>query len=305
MFSKAGSFLAAFVLAYGVFAQEPAVVPDNAVLWEPVEIAGRDLYLGPGKDLQPQFKGLKYIGRQPGGNSIKYRVMDGNGVEWIAKAANESQAEVAATRLLWAIGYRTEIDYLAPKFVIDKVGSYRNVRLEARPDKIKRGERWSWTSNPFSKTKEFAGLKVMMALINNWDLKDDNTVILKDGDKNYYVVSDLGASFGKVADKSFSRSGRSINDPEDYAKSEFIKGVDNGFIAFHYKGLQEDLMRTITIENARWMADLLLQLSDKQIDDAFRAANYKPEEILIYRNAVRARIKALDEATKPAESVEN
>lgn len=306
MFSKAGSFLAVFVLGYGVFGQQAVVEPpENAVLWEPVEIASRDLYLGPGINLQPQFKGLRYIGRQPGGNNIKHRVMDGNGVEWIAKAADESQPEVAATRLLWAVGYRTEIDHLAPKFVIDKVGSYRNVRLEARPDKIKRGERWSWTGNPFLKTKEFAGLKIMMALINNWDLKDENTVILKDGDKNYYVVSDLGASFGKLADKSFSRSGRSVNDPEDYAKSEFIKGVDNGFIAFHYKGMAEDLMRTITVEDARWMAGLLLQLSDKQIDDAFRAANYKPEEIQIYRNAVRARIKALDEATRPAATSEN
>lgn len=306
MFSKAGSLFAVFVLAYGVLAQQPVAVPqDNAVLWEPVDIAGRDVYLGPAKDLQPQFKGLKYIGRQPGGNNLKYRVIDGNGVEWIAKAADESQPEVAATRLLWAIGYRTEIDYLAPKFAIDKVGSYKNVRMEARPDKIKRGERWSWTGNPFLKKKEFDGLKIMMALINNWDLKDENTVILKDGDKNYYVVSDLGSSFGKLADKSFSRSGRSVNDPDDYSKSVFIKGVDSGFITFHYMGIQEDLMRGITVENARWMADLLLQLSDKQIDDAFRAANYKPEEIHIYRNAVKARIKALDEATKPAPTVEN
>jgi hypothetical protein len=74
-------------LAYGVFAQQDVVEPqDNAVLCEPVEIANRDLYLGPGINLQPQFKGLKYIGRRPGGNNIKYRVMDGNGIEWIAKA---------------------------------------------------------------------------------------------------------------------------------------------------------------------------------------------------------------------------
>jgi hypothetical protein len=299
MFSKVGPLFAVFVLAYGVFAQQAAVVPDNAVLWEPADIATRDLYIGPGANLQPEFKGLRYIGRQPGGNNVKHRVRDGNGVEWIAKAAAESQPELAATRLLWAVGYRTEIDYMAPKFVIDKVGSYRNVRLEARPDKIKRGERWSWASNPFLKTREFDGLKIMMVLINNWDLKDENTVILKDGDRNYYVVSDLGASFGKLADKSFSRSGRSVNDPEDYAKSNFIKGVDNGFILFHYNGMSEDIMRGITVENARWMADLLLQLSDKQIDDAFRAANYKPEDIQVYRGAVKARIKALDEATRP------
>jgi hypothetical protein len=46
------------------------------------------------------------------------------------------------------------------------------------------------------------------------------------------------------------------------------------------------------------MADLLLQLSDKQIEDAFRAANYKPEDVQTYAAAVKARIRALDEATK-------
>jgi hypothetical protein len=301
MFGKVGSFLAVIFLGCSVFAQQPASVPqDNVVLWESVEIPTRDLYLGPGENLQPEFKGLRYIGRQPGGNNVKYRLKDGNGVEWIAKAADESQPEIAATRLLWAIGYRTEIDYLAPKFAIDKVGSHKNVRFEARPANIKRGERWSWTDNPFLKKKEFDGLKILMALVNNWDLKDENTVILKEGDRSYYVVSDLGASFGKLADKSMSRAGRSVNDADDYAKSQFIKGVDSGFILFHYNGMNEDLLRGITVENARWMADLLLQLSDKQIDDAFRAANYKPEEIQIYSSALKARIKALDEATKPS-----
>lgn len=306
MFNKVGSLLASLVLAYGIFAQQPAVnmQPDNAVLWEAGDITSRDLYVGPGTSLRPQLKGFKYLGKQTGGNSIKHRIKDGNGVEWVAKIADESQPEVAANRLLWAVGYRTEIDYMAQEFTIDKIGSFKNVRLEARPDNIKRLERWSWSNNPFLDKKEFDGLKVMMALINNWDLKDDNTVILKDGNKNYYVVSDLGASFGKLADKSFSRGGRSINDPEDYAKSLFIKGVDNGVVAFHYRGINENLMDGITVENARWIADLLLQLSDKQIEDAFRAANYKPEKIQIYRDAVKARIRALDEATKPSTTAE-
>lgn len=308
MFNKIGWLFGLFVLAYGVFAQQPAVVEkqqDNTVLWEAVDIKGRDLYQGPGAKLQPRVKGLKYIEKQVGGNNPKYRVKDGNGVEWVVKIADESQPEVAATRLLWGVGYRTEIDYMASSVTIEKIGTYKNARFEARPENVKRLERWSWSNNPFLSKKEFDGLKVMMALINNWDLKDDNTVILKDGDTLYYVVSDLGSSFGKLADKSFSRSGRSVNDPEDYAKSLFIKGVDNGLVAFHYRGINENLMNGITVENARWITDLLLQLSDKQIEDAFRAANYKPDKIRIYREAVRERIRALDEATKPSITAEN
>jgi hypothetical protein len=292
--------LSVLTFASATFVQEGVAAVQNAdaVLWEPVEISARNLHVGPAGTLQPEFKNVKFLGRQSGGNNLKYRIRDGNGVEWVVKAADESQPEIAATRLLWALGYRTEIDFLVERFSVDKVGSFRNVRIEARPDNVKRLDRWSWTNNPFLKTKEFDGLKIMMALINNWDLKDENTVIIRDKDKNYYVVSDLGSSFGKLSDKDFSRSGRSVNKPEDFAKSPFVKAVNNGIVEFHYRGTQQDLMNGITVENARWLADLLLQLSDKQIEDAFRAANYKPEEVQVYAATVKARIKALDEATK-------
>ena len=281
---------------------QAAAVNTSAVIWEQVDVAGRDLYMGPGGSLRPALDKLTLIGRQSGGNNLKYRVKDANGVEWVVKAADESQAEVAATRLLWAIGYHTEIDHAVQKFSILKVGSFKNVRFEARPEHIKRLDRWSWASNQFLRSREFDGLKIMMALINNWDLKDENTVILEHGGKQHYVVSDLGSSFGKLADKNYSRSGRSVNDAEDYAKDPFVKGVNNGVIEFHYRGINQDLMKGVPVESARWLADLLLQLSDKQIADAFRAANYEPKTIQLYVAAVKARIKALDEAAKSVPS---
>ena len=243
------------------------------------------------------------IGRQSGGNNLKYRLKDANGREWVVKIADESQAEVAAVRLLWAIGYKTEIDMIVPKINIEKIGNYKNARFEARPESIKRGERWSWANNPYAGTKEFDGLKLMMALVNNWDIKDDNNIILTENGKSYLVVSDLGSSFGKLADKSKSRTGRSVNDAEDFAKAGFIKGVENGVLVLDYRGIHEDQLKGIKVENARWLADLLLQLSDKQISDAFRAANYSPEEVTLYTNAVKARITALDAATKPSVAV--
>ena len=41
------------------------------------------------------------------------------------------------------------------------------------------------------------------------------------------------------------------------------------------------------------MGQILSQLSDKQISDAFRAANYTPEEIDILTKTVRGRIEEL------------
>ena len=286
------------------FAQDKKSSGD-AVIWQSVEIPTRDLFLGPGgSQMAPDLKGATLIDRQVGGNNLKYRIRDKEGNEWIAKMADESQPETAAVRLLWGIGYETEINYLVPRLDLAKVGRYHNVRLEARPKGTKR-DRWMWTDNPFVGTKELDGLKIMMAMFNNWDLKDENNAVLISNDGQHYVISDLGSSFGKLANASQSRSGRSVNDPENYAKSVFIKDTSDGMVHFAYTGMADHLIKGIKVENARWLADLLLQLSDKQINDAFRAANYKPEDAATLTTAFKARIEALDRATRGDNVAEN
>ena len=299
--SGISAFLLMISLAAVAFAQDekPAAVPSDVVIWEPVDIKSRDLFRGPTSDgIVPALEKVELIGRQPGGNNLKFRLKDANGREWVAKVADESQAEVAATRLLWAIGYKTEVDQIVKRLNIEKVGNYKNARFEARPETIKRGERWSWTNNPFAGTKEFDGLRLMMAFINNWDLKDENNILITENGKTYMMVSDLGSSFGKLADKSKSRTGRSVNKPEHFAEAGFIKSVDGGVLVLDYRGMGEDYLKGIKVENARWLADLLLQLSDKQIADAFRAANYSAEDVALLTAAVKERIAQLDQATK-------
>jgi hypothetical protein len=282
-------------------AQEKITVEGTPILWEPVEIAERDLYWGPGgREMFPVLEGMTFVGRQSGGNNLKFRLREKSGREWVAKAADESQPEVAATRLLWAIGYPTEIDYIVPKVSIAKWGNYKNVRFEARPDGIKRGDRWSWDDNPFKNSSEFAGLRIMMAMLNNWDLKDENTVILRRDGKLLYTISDLGSSFGKLAKHSETRSGRSVNKPDDYAGANFIKRIEGNMIHFDYTAQRADLMRGLNVDHGRWLADLLLKLSDKQIEDAFRAANYEPEEVATLAASFKSRIAELDQATRTA-----
>lgn len=302
---KTGVFALLFVISLFsvvVTAQDEKAVaiPSDVIIWEPVDIKSRDLFRGPTSEgIVPALDKMEFIGRQQGGNNLKFRLKDSNGREWVAKVADESQAEVAATRLLWAIGYKTEVDQIVKSLSIPKVGNYRNARFEARDESRKRGERWSWTSNPFIGTKEFDGMRLMMAFINNWDLKDENNILITENGKTYMVVSDLGSSFGKLADKSKSRAGRSVNKPEHFAEAGFIRSVDNGVLVLDYRGMGEDYLKGIKVENARWLADLLLQLSDKQIADAFRAANYSAEDVALLTAAVKERIAQLDQATKP------
>ena len=150
------------------------------VFWtEPTDISSRNLLLGAGgEEMKPDISKITFIEQKKGGYSTKYRVRDAKGNEWIAKIGKEAQPDTAANRLLWALGYPTEIAYLVPKVKIEGKGEYENVRFEARPKHVDRVGNWMWESNPFQNTSEFRALKILMVMINNWDMKDDNNEIL-------------------------------------------------------------------------------------------------------------------------------
>lgn len=282
------------------------VTEAKPVIWEEIQVADQDLFAGPGGEaMRPNVKTVTFVEEQTGGFSKKYKIKDADGKTWIAKIGDESQSETAAVRLLSALGYKTDINYLVPTLTIPGKGKFTNVRLEARPDGVKRGDTWSWTDNPFKGTREFQGLKIMMAFLNNWDMKQDNNVILLSDDRADYAISDLGVSFGKTGNKGlpiFWRIGRSRNVPLEYSEAEFIKNHKDGKINFNFNGKNDGSLGDIKQEDGRWLADLLMQLSDKQISDAFRAANYSAPDVDLLTQSVKNRIRALDIATKQVDS---
>src|SRR5437870_1748564 len=150
------------------------------VLWRaPTDIARRDLYWGPGgKALQPDLSKVTLIEKEKGGYSTKYRVLDGSGREWVVKVGKEAKGETAASRLMWASGYFADTNYLVPKVYVEGLNKpLENVRFGLRPKDVKRIDGWRWNQNPFAGSRQFQGLKIMMALMNNWDLKNTNNKI--------------------------------------------------------------------------------------------------------------------------------
>jgi hypothetical protein len=270
------------------------------VLWENVSIRQQDLYFGPGgKDGLPDVSRVTFIKEDKGGYSKKYRIKDASGRTWVAKIGPEAQSETAAVRLLSALGYKTEINYLIPRLTIPGKGSFTNVRLEARPEGVDRTGEWRWDKNPFRGTNQLQGLKIMMAFLNNWDMKNSNNDVLKVGNERQYIISDLGVSFGKTGIHTFAFLrwiGRSRNKPADYAKSKFVTGIKDGRLKIKYNGKNHRELGDITLRDARWLADRLTQLSDSQIRDAFRAANYSTSDVNLLTQAVKSRITQLDRA---------
>lgn len=284
------------LLAYGVAAQTTA--NGKAVLWEPVDVSEQNLLLGPGgRPMWPDLSRITFIREEKGGHSKKYRIKDGAGRVWVAKLGDEAQSETAAVRFLSALGYKTEVNYLVPRITIPGKGTFTNVRLEARPENVKRGKEWKWGGTPFERSNQMQGLKIMMAFLNNWDMKSANNVVFETDGERQYVISDLGVAFGKTGSNSwplFWRIGRSRNNPGDYAKAKFVTGTDDGRVKLRFNGKNRSRMNDITTANARWLADLLTQLSDRQIRDAFRAANYSQANINLLTRAVKDRIAQLD-----------
>lgn len=288
----------------GVQAQKKKAVksipPGNAVLWESVNVGERDLFEGPGgSSMRPDLSSIKFIKDEKSGHNKKYRISDGSGKIWVAKLGREARPETAAVRILWGLGYKTEINYLVPSITIPGKGTFQNVRLEARPDSIDRLEEWKWKDNPFVGTKQLQGLRMMMVFMANWDVLDLQNKVLDVGSENHYIVSDLGSTFGRLGNNNFPiiyRFGRKTGSPKHYAKSQFIRRVKDGMVQLSYKGKNRGVFKGFTVADARWLSDLLNQLTDKQISDAFRAANYPESDVQVYLRAIKSRMVELDRA---------
>ena len=290
--------------------KEKETVPEGVpVLWrEPSDITTRDLYWGPGgKELQPDLRKVTFISKEKGGYSTKYRVRDASGREWIAKLGKEAKGETAASRLMWATGYFADTNYLVPRVYVEGLNkTLENVRFGLRPKDVKRIDGWQWDRNPFVGSRQLQGLKIMMALLNNWDLKDSNNKIAVARDKKiadnelHYFVADLGGSFGKVSHiPRFLQFKPDRNNPKAYARSHLVNGTKGDRVDLHFRSKRGNLYKNISVDDVRWITGWLSRLNDRQIEDAFRSANYSPDESRMMTQAVRRRVRELQNVENP------
>jgi hypothetical protein len=297
-------------------------VSSAPLLWRDLgEIESLNLFYGPGSPEREPAGTIKFVKELMDGATPKFEVVDEQGVHWIAKLGDEAKSETAATRLLWAAGYFVDEAYYRSELRVEQMlrlkrgsefvskdGVIQSVRLEPIRKEQTRYGNWSWSENPFLGTKELNGLRVMMALINNWDLKTVNNTVYSIGSEVHYAVSDLGASFGKTG----GVGSRTKSRLEDYAESKFIDDSDPESLdlkiksrpffllavdLYHYNKLasREKVGRDIPRADAQWLAERLRRLSIEQLRDCFRAAGYSPAEVDGFANVVKGRIAELNQ----------
>ncbi len=259
---------------------QPAAAP-MAELW--IEPEGtRDLFWGVGgKRLAPDPAArFTVIEVKRGGFSRGYTVTDSDAQEWSVKFPPEAGPEVAASRLLWGIGYhQPPVHYLA-EWQADKATS-PNPQLPARfrqdkPDLhgLDAEGDWSYYDNPFAGTRQMNGLLVLQVMLGNSDLKkEQNALYVLDkplhGARRWYVARDLGQTFGRTGALDPPRGDIGV-----FEETPFILGVQNGYVRFDYRGRHKALLERITPADVRWICERLSRLTDRQLDDAFRAAGY-------------------------------
>ena len=301
------------------------------VLWrEPADLESRDLFYGiGGSQHAPRPGTFKFIKEDLDGSNPKYLLRDDAGVKWKIKLGFEAKPEVAATRLVWAVGYFTNEDYFLPEVrVLDLPvdlhrgkkmfapdGTVRDVRFKREEkDEAKEGT-WKWKRDPFTGERELNGLRVLMALINNWDVKDINNEIYEKADKasgnpeEIYLVKDLGASFGSPG---FVRGERSRGNLQAYSHSKFITKTTADYVNFAtparpalvvlvnpldymYRMRLRWVGRNIPRSDVKWIGAMLARLSPNQVREAFRAAGYSEPEIEGFTEIIETRIAALND----------
>jgi len=299
----------------------------NAILWQdPGDISTKNLFYGHGgEDGQPKPP-FTFLDEDKHDSNPKFDVRDFDGHSWRVKLGAEARPEIVASRLLWAVGYFTEDDYVLPRATVPGLHLHHtahsvengdeviNARFARKPGGQKRIASWKWKENPFFGTREFNGLRVMMAVLNSYDLKTENNAVYSDKrtGKQLFLVSDTGASFGTNSVRMKNENGK--GNVTKYAESKFITHTTETKVNFGTPAPPTDLLMEsggllaplyfkdrgydwigddIPRADARWIGSLLGQLTHEQLVDAFRAAQFTPEETKEYVSVLEDRIAQL------------
>jgi hypothetical protein len=286
---------------------DPARIELSQLWVEPRDLESRDLFHGPGGQALAPDPSIPYelIAVDNSGYSAGYDVRDKGGIEWSVKLGIEAQPELVASRVLWGMGYHQPPTYLLTKWELvgKQTGTQGIARFRRESDDHKVTSDWSWYENPFVATQPFKGLIVANLILNNWDWKTSNNKVYdvaggSGTPRRRYVVRDLGAALGKTSFPGFLKwtpmrgmGQGSRNDVEDFEEQGFIKRVEGRRVKFDYRGIHNQLVDTLTVEDVVWACRLMARVSDKQWHDAFRAAGYEEAERQRFITKLKSKIR--------------
>jgi hypothetical protein len=261
----------------------------------------------------PPFQFLK---EDTEGTFPKLMVKDAKGRTWSVKFGGKAIPESFCSRFVTAMGYLVEPSYFVARGKLEHVerlhrarsfvkpdGAMRRARFQLRDPKeldFVKGGAWSLADNPFRGTHEFAGLRVLLMLLSNWDAKDSrqgeeeaNTAIFRvPGAQPEFEYSffDWGSSLGRWG----HLMRRTRSDCSGFADDtrNFITGVQGNVVGFGYSGKhEEDVKAGITVDDLRWLVPYLGRITDEEIRAGLTASGATPRQTTCWAESLRNRIQ--------------
>jgi hypothetical protein len=289
--------------------EERAALIARSQVWMPTDIPAMDLRtgpVGPGSFEPGTTVTCEYVDRDLRGASPKFacRLPEGDEVKVKYGAANaEVYGEVAASRLLWALGFVADRMYPVRVVCRGCPRSFGGLRPDGDrlidPAAIERKtgrellDGWSW--DELDRVDESKGgaprahrdaLKLVAALLQHSDSRaiQQRVICLDEGavegapcDQPLMMINDLGLTFGKAA--KFNQNQASMN-LEGWLDMPVWRG-DTGCVANLRRSFTGTIKHpAISEEGRQFLADLLVQLSDEQLHAMFDVArvHLRPRE---------------------------
>lgn len=199
----------------------------------------------------------------------------------LRKGANPRQLEPEN----FNIGFERSIEYLVTKSA--------NVQYHESQQSV---GRWDFGGLGREHMRELRGAGVLAAWVGWWDPRFQNTRIRleKSGEeiKHRHYFSDLGCSLGR-ARGTFSGTSEKPNDfPWHFTSSghsSFWRAGRSFQIVNYEPNEDTPAFAEITVDDAKWMARLLGQLSEEQLVAALVASGFSSAEVRIYTEKLLAR----------------
>ena len=280
----------------------------RAQLWMPGKVAARDIAAGPQRKDGFAFRQTitcKYDPKDLSGASPKFACFHGDEELKVKYGGNNAEvyAEVAATRLLWALGFGADVMYPVRVICEGCPDTLRGLpreggRAEFDPATIERklnarefpeNDTWSWRE--LEAVREDLGgaprahrdaLKLLAVFLQHTDTKpqQQRLVCLDEAPqqrgeeaapcaKPFMMINDLGLTFGRA--NTFNVNAMGMNLVQWAATPVWReKGACVGNLPKSLTGTLENPV--ISEEGRAFLAGLMTQLTDKQIADLFEVS---------------------------------
>jgi hypothetical protein len=255
------------------------------------------------------------------GTTPKVSGKDARGRFWSVKFGSKAVPECFGSRFVAAMGYVVETSYYIEsgrlegatrldraRRIVKPDGSFACARFQLRDEaalQFLKDHAWSLADNPFRGSHEFAGLRVLMMLLSNWDAKDSrngqdeaNTGVFRSAGSDghpelLYSFFDWGSTLGRWG--KLMRRDRSDCSGFVQDTPVFVTGVRDGVVAWGYSGKhEEDVKAGITLEDLRWLMPYLARITDEEIRAGLKACGATERQTACWAGGIEDRIRQLE-----------